>query len=227
MLFRSKLWYLENFNLRQILTLEERKKLAGTAVMEHVARKQVLYFSSDASESVYILKEGKVKIYRKTTDGKEIILNIINPGEMFGELGIAGQQEREEIAEVLEDAVVCIISLQDMRDLMQDMPSLNLEVLKRLGARVKKVQSRLESLICKSAEERICSLIKEIALEYGRVIAGNPEQIELKLSLTQSDIAKLTATSRQTVSTHLNYLEKQGIIKYDRCRIYIKNLSLL
>ena len=227
MLVRSKLWYLENFNLRQILTLEERKKLAGTAVMEHVARKQVLYFSSDASDCVYILKEGKVKIYRKTTDGKEIILNIIRPGEMFGELGITGQQEREEIAEVLEDAVVCIINLQDMQELMQSMPNLNREVLKRLGNRVTKIQSRLESLICKTAEQRIRSLIKEIALEHGRMIAGNPEQIELKLSLTQSEIANLTATSRQTVSTYLNDLEKQEIIKYDRCRIYIKNLSLL
>ena len=223
----SKLWYLENFNLRHILTLEERKRIAGTAVMQHMSRKEVLYFPAETSDCVYILKEGKVKIYRQTPDGKEIILNIINPGELFGELGIAGQQEREEVAEVLEDAIVCSIALKDMQVLMRCMPSLNTEILKCLGSRVKKVENRLESLICKNVEQRIRSLIKEIAKEHGRVIAEDPEQIEVKLSLTHAEIAKLTATCRQSVSSLLRELEKQGVIKYDRRRIYIKDLSLL
>jgi CRP/FNR family cyclic AMP-dependent transcriptional regulator len=223
----SKLWYLENFSLRQILTMEERKRVAGTAMMQHVPKKEVLYFPSEPSDCVYILKEGKVKIYRQAPDGKEIILNIISPGELFGELGIAGQQEREETAEVMEDAVVCTIALKDMLELMQCIPSLNTEILKRLGTRVKKIQSRLESLICKNAEQRIRTLIKEIAQEHGRIIAGDPGQIEIKLGLTHADIAKLTATCRQSVSALLRTLEKQGLIKYDRKRIYVKDLSLL
>lgn len=227
MLVRSKLWYLENFNLKHILTLEERKKIAGAAAMQHVPKKEVLYFPAEASDCVYILKEGKVKIYRQTPDGKEIILNIISPGEIFGELGIAGQQNRDEAAAVLEDAVLCVIPLKDMQELMLCMPSLNTEILKRLGARVQKVQNRLESLICKNAEQRIRSLIKEIAVEHGRTIAGDPEQVEVKLGLTHADIAKLTATCRQSVSTLLRDLEKQGLIKYDRKRIYVKGLSLL
>lgn len=227
MLVRSKLWYLENFNLKEILTLEERKKVAGAAVMQHLPRKEMLYFPTEVSDSVYILKEGKVKIYRQTSDGKEIILNIIRPGEVFGELGIAGQQEREEAAEVLEDAVVCIISLKEMRELMQSIPSLNTEILKRLGTRVKRVQNRLESLICKNAEQRIRSLIREIAQEHGRIVAGDPEQVEVILGLTHADIAKLTATCRQSVSSLLKDLEKQGLIKYDRKRIYVKGISRL
>ena len=90
MLVRSKLWYLENFNLRQILTMEERKKVAGAAAMQHFSKKEVLYFPQESADSVFILKEGKVKVYRQSPDGKEIILSIINPGEMFGELCIAG-----------------------------------------------------------------------------------------------------------------------------------------
>ncbi len=224
---RSKLWYLDNFNLRQILSMDERKRIAEAAEMRHVPKKEVLYFSTDPSNCVYILKEGKVKVFRNTPDGKEIILSIINPGEMFGELGIAGQQEREEIAEVLEDAVVCEFSLPTLQELMQNMPSLNTEILKRLGTRVKKVQNRLESLICKNAEQRIRSLIKEIAQEHGRIIAGSPLQMEVKLGLTHADIAKLTATCRQSVSTLLKELEHKGLIKYDRRRIYIKDISML
>lgn len=224
---RSTLWYLENFNFRNILTLEERRRIARAAVMQPVARKECLYFSAEPSDCVYILKEGKVKIYRQTPDGKEIILNIVVPGDLFGELGMAGQQAREEVAEVIEDAVVCIIPMKDMQELMNTMPGLNAEVLKSLGNRLKKVQSRLESLICKNADQRIRSLIRELAFEHGRIIAGDPEQIELKLGLTHADIAKLTATCRQSVSSYLKELEKEGLIKYDRRRIFIKDLSRL
>lgn len=227
MLVRTKLWYLENFNLRNFLTMEERKKVADTAAMLHVRRKEILYFPTQQCDCVYILKEGKVKIYRQTPGGKEIILNIVNPGEMFGELGIAGQQQREDIAEAMEDVVVCSFTLSDIQGLMQCMPSLNTEILKRLGNRVRKIQNRLESLICKNAEQRIRSLIKDIAQEHGRVIAQDPRQIEVKLGLTHADIAKLTATSRQSVSSLLKDLENQGLIKYDRRRIFIKDISLL
>lgn len=224
---RSKLWYLENFNLRKILTMEERRKVAGAALMQHIPKKGVLYFPSEPSDSIFILKEGRVKISRFTADGKEMILSIINPGELFGELAITGQEEREETAEVLEDAVVCMISLGDMRRLMQSIPNLNTEILKRLGSRLKKVQNRLEAMICKNTEQRIRALLREMAEEHGRMIAGDPNQVVIKLSISHSDIAKLTASCRQSVSMLLRELEKQGLIKYDRKRIYIKDLSLL
>ena len=101
--------------------------------MKPVPKKEVLYFSSEPSDCVYILKEGKVKVYRQTADGKEIILNIIGPGELFGELGLVGQEEREEVAEAIEDVIVCKITMEDMRELMDSIPSLNTEILNRLG----------------------------------------------------------------------------------------------
>ena len=224
---RSKLWYLENFSFKGILTMDECKKVADTAQMQHVTKKEVLYFPAQPSDSIYILREGKVKISRVTSAGQEIILNIIRPGELFGELAITGQLQREELAEVLEDSVLCIINLEDMKALMQAIPNLNAEILKRLGARVKKIQRRLEAMICKNTEQRIRDLIREVAQEHGRVIAGDPGQVEVKLGLRHADIAKLTATCRQSVSMVLGDLERQGLIKYDRRRIYIKDISLL
>ena len=223
----SKLWYLENFGMLKALSKEEKEKLDSLAVMRHTPKKQVLYFPSDSSNSIYMLKAGKVKISRITPEGKEIILTILGPGEVFGELGIAGQQEREEIAEVTDDAIICVVDIKDLQNMMKDNPKFNMEILKFIGFRLKRVQSRLESLIFKNAEQRIRSLIKELAEDHGRVIAGDDNQREIRLGLTHEEIAKLTATSRQTVTTQLNELEKNGLIKYDRKRIYIKNLRQL
>ena len=224
---QSKLWYLENFGMLKALSKEEKERLDSMAVMRHAPKKQVLYFPADSSSSVYLLKAGKVKISRLSSDGREIILTILGPGEVFGELGITGQQEREEVAEVTDDAVICVVDIKDLQNMMHDNSKFNMEILKFIGFRLKRVQSRLESLIFKNAEQRIRSLIKELALDHGRPIAGDDNQREVKLGLTHEEIAKLTATSRQTVTTQLNELEKLGLIKYDRKRIYIKDLHQL
>jgi CRP-like cAMP-binding protein len=224
---QSKLWYLENFEMLKALSKEEKQKLDTLAVMRHVPKKQVLYFPSDSSDSIYLLKAGKVKISRTLPDGKEIVLTILGPGEIFGELGVIGQQEREEIAEITDDAIICVIGIKELQDMMKDNPKFKMEILKFIGFRIKRVQNQLESLIFKSAEQRIRSLIKEQAGIHGRTIAGDENQLELKLGLTHENIAKLAATSRQTVTTQLRELEKSGIIKYDRKRIYIQDLRRL
>ena len=224
---QSKLWYLENFGMLKALSKEEKEKLDSMAVMRNAPKKQVLYFPSDSSNSIYMLKTGKVKISRISADGKEIILTILGPGEIFGELGITGQQEREEIAEVTDDAIICVVDIKDLQNMMKDNSSFNTEILKFIGFRLKRVQSRLESLVFKNAEQRIRSLIRELGEDHGRAIAGDENQREVKLGLTHEDIAKLTATSRQTVTTQLNELEKAALIKYDRKRIYIKDMRQL
>jgi uncharacterized protein (DUF427 family)/CRP-like cAMP-binding protein len=216
-----------SLNLNEVLSIDEWRKIAGRAAIQHVHKKQILYLPTEPSDNLYILKEGKVKISRFSPDGKELILSIISPGGLFGEFAITGQHQREEMAQVLEDAAIYIIHPEDMWDLMQTNPSLNFNILKQLGNRVEKLQSRLEVMTFKSTEQRILALIKEIAQEHGHIIAGDPHQREIRLALTQADIAKLSATSRQSVSTFLKYLEKQGLIKYDRRRIYIQDLSLL
>lgn len=223
----SKLWYLENFGMLKALSKAEKEMLDSMADMRHAPKKQVLYFPTDSSNSIYMLKAGKVKISRLLPDGKEVILTILGPGEVFGELGITGQAEREEFAEVTDDAIICVVDIKDLQKMMKENPRFNTEILKFIGFRLKRVQSRLESLIFKNAEQRIRSLLKELAQDHGRTIAGDQYQREVKLGLTHEDIAKLTATSRQTVTTQLNELEKEGIIKYDRKRIYIKDMRQL
>lgn len=89
----TKLWYLENFSLLQVLSKEEIKKLDKLANMINKSKHQVLYFPTDDADTLYMLKKGQVKISRISPEGKEIILAILGPGEIFGELAITGQSE--------------------------------------------------------------------------------------------------------------------------------------
>ncbi|MFD2515806.1 Crp/Fnr family transcriptional regulator [Pontibacter locisalis] len=224
---QTKLWHLENFSMLHILTKQEMQALDKMAVMRNAPRNQVIYFPEDTSDTVFLLKQGKVKISRISEAGKEMILAILGPGEIFGELSITGQSKREEIAEATEDAVICSVSIADFQRMMEMNPKFNLQVTKFIGFRLKKIQSRLESLIFKTAEQRVRYLLKELAEEHGRQIINNPEERVVKMRLTHEDIAKLSATSRQTVTTVLNDLEKHGIISYDRSRIFVRKYSEL
>lgn len=224
---KTKIWFLENFSMLQVLSPEEMKMMDNMASMRDAPRNQVLYFSEDSANSVYLLKKGKVKISKISDDGREVILAILGPGEVFGELSVTGQAKREEIAEVTEDAVICKVDLPDFEKMMEHNPKFNLQVTKLIGFRLKKIQNRLENMIFKTSEQRVKSFIKETVMELGRDIQGEDNQKVVELRLTQEDISKLTATSRQTVTTVFSDLEKKGIIKYDRRRIFVKDMKAL
>lgn len=224
---QTKLWHLENFSMLHILTKQEMQAMDKMAVMRIAPRNQVIYFPEDTSDTVFLLKQGKIKISRISEAGKEMILAILGPGEIFGELSITGQVKREEIAEATEDAVICSVSIADFQRMMEMNPKFNLQVTKFIGFRLKKIQSRLESLIFRTAEQRVRFFLKELAEEHGRQIINNPEERVVKMRLTHEDIAKLSATSRQTVTSVLNDLEKHGLINYDRSRIFVKKYSQL
>lgn len=223
----TKLWYLENFSMLNILSKKEIETIDSMATMRNMPRNQVIYFPEDTSNTVFLLKKGRVKISRMSETGKEIILAILGPGEIFGELSITGQAKREEIAEATEDAIICSISISDFQMMMEMNPKFNLQITKFIGFRLKKIQSRLEGLFFKTAEQRVRVLIKELAEEHGQEIALSPEERLVKMLFTHDELAKLSATSRQTVTTVLADLERKEIISYNRNRIYIKHMSQL
>ncbi len=221
----TKIWFLENFSMLQILSPQEMKMMDEKTTMRDVPKNKVLYFSEDSANSVFLLKKGKVKISRISSDGREVILGILGPGEVFGEMSLLGEGKREEVAEVTEDAVICKINVSDFQELMESNPKFNFQVTKFIGFRLKKIQNRLENLIFKTSDERVVGFIAELAIEYGRPILGDSNQRAVELKLTHEEIAKLTATSRQTVTSVFSDLEKRALISYDRKRIFVKDLA--
>jgi len=167
-----------------------------------------------------------VKISKYSENGNEIILAILGPGEIFGELAITGQNAGDEVAEIVEDSIICELSTEDMRQMLETNPKFNLQITKLIGLKFKKIQNRLESLYFRSAPDRIREFIKELATEHGEK-TGKENETAVKLNLTHEDIAKLTATTRQTVTSVFNELEKQGIIEYSRKQILIKDIARL
>lgn len=210
---KTKLWYLQNFNLLSGLDEEQMQELERNTRMRESKKREIIYFPDEASDTIYFLKQGKVKITRIAEDGRTTTLQLVGPGEIFGESAILGQERHENIAEVVEDAVICSISREQFQDLMTENPQLNLSITKFIGFRIRKIEAHVEDLVFKDARDRVEAFLRRYVKTFGRKLIDG---WMVRPFLTHQEIADLTATTRQTVNAILNQMVKEGQIKYTR-----------
>lgn len=207
------------------LSAEEMMLFEEKTVMTNAKKGQFIYFPEDPSKTIFFLKEGRVKIGNQSDDGRETIKAILQPGEMFGELALAGEGQREDFAQAMDSNVlICAIGVQDMEEIMARNSHMGLQVTKLIGFRLQKMERKLRSLIFKDARTRIVDFIREMAEERGTPVG---DEVLIKHSLTHQDIANLTASSRQTVTTVLNELRSANLINFERKRILVRDVSKL
>lgn len=220
----AKFWSLRNFDLFNELSEEDLTGLKQKMQDFVHSKNEYIYLAEKHTDNVYFLKEGFVKIGTISEDGKEIIKDILQPGEIFGELSLnLPGGTRDEYAQALgDDVVICAIHKSDFEDMLRELPSLSIKVTKMLGNRLIKMERKLRSLVFKDSRSRIIDFLIELADENGRKVG---DETLIDNLLTHQEMANLTATSRQTVTTVLNELREKNLIYFDRKRILIRNLE--
>lgn len=217
---KTKMWYLQNFNLFKEV---EDKTLINMAVKSHMSvtkKKEVIYFPEEQSHTLYLLKEGKIKISRISSEGQTMTLALLGPGEIFGVSALLGQDTHENIAEVVEEATICAIAKKDFDDLLAKSNVLGRKINTYLGDRIRQVESRIEDLVFKDARERVVGFLASYMRTFGKQLV---DLWEVRPFLTHQDIAELTATSRQTVNAILNDLKEAGKIDFSRRYLRVPN----
>lgn len=221
----QSLWYLENIDVMGIFC---PKKL-GSEEIEHMAHKtfkkgEYIYLPDEFSDKIFFLTEGRVKIGTYSESGKEITKSILTKGEVFGELAMVGETARRDFALAMEDTMVCIMSVEEMKSMMRDHNGLSLFMMKVMGSRVLEMEQRLESLVFKDSRTRIIEFLKNLAAKKGQRVGY---EMLVRKFLTHQEIANLTATSRQTVTTVLNELRNKNILIFNRRRLLIRDMDKL
>ncbi len=135
---KSKFWYLKNINIFDGMDDSQMKMVEKMTTMNKMEKHRPIYFPHQETHNIYFLKEGHVKLSRLHEDGREIILDVLGPGEIFGELSILEQSAGQEIAETLDDALVCTMSGQDFEMMVTKNPELNLRLTKWVGLRLRR-----------------------------------------------------------------------------------------
>jgi CRP/FNR family cyclic AMP-dependent transcriptional regulator len=192
----------------------------------NIYNKDELIFSiGQSSKDIFVIEKGRVKIGRAIEDGKDILRAILEENDIFGEMILSGELLRKDYAIAMDDnTIVKSVSFSEMKEIMHLSPEINQTIFQLLGRRIRRTERRLSALILKDARTRIVDFLKELAEEKGRKVGF---ETMIKNHFTHKDIANLTGTSRQTVTTTLNALRDQNIINFDRRRILIRDLDLL
>jgi len=221
----NNIWYFENVDLYEMLCPHKLAQQKDDHQYHKFNKGQFIYFQEQPSDKIYLIAEGRVKIGSYSSVGKEITKTILSKGEIFGEMALTGEEKRSDFAQAMSDnTLICSMQIDQMQQLMLENRSLSLKIIKLMGFRFRKLERRLESLVFKDARTRIVEFILEMARERGQKVGF---ETMVKNQLTHQDIANLTGTSRQTVTTVLNDLRDQNLINFDRRKILIRDVHKL
>lgn len=221
----ASLWYFESVNLFHVLCPHKTRDMEQQHEFRHYKKDQFIYIPEDEADHIYMIANGRVKIGHYLDDGKEVVNAILTTGEIFGELALVGEEKRKDFAQVMDnDTSICPLKIEDLKALMKEDKELSFRLLKLVGLRLMRLERKLELLVFKDARTRIIEFLKDAASWKGKKVGF---ETMIPTRLTHKDIAALTGTSRQTVTTILNELKDQNLIYFDRKKILIRDLQNL
>ncbi len=221
---QSKIWYLENVDLTTLLCPKKLGDALDTHKHSGYKKGDYIYMPEQDSDKVFFLSAGRVKIGAYSNNGKEITKAILEAGEVFGELSLVGEENRRDFAFAMEDVEVCALTVEEMKGLIKDHSSLSLLMMRIMGYRVLEMEERLESLVFKDSRTRIVEFLVDLTNKKGERVGY--EHV-VRRFITHQEIANLTATSRQTVTTVLNELRTKNLIAFNRKRLLVRDLEKL
>jgi CRP-like cAMP-binding protein len=221
----NSLWYLENIDVSGGFCPQ---KLGAGAMDEHprqvFKRGDYIFLPEENADKIYFLETGRVKVGTYNDEGKEVTKAILGPGEVFGELALVGADKRRDFAIATEETNCCILSMAEIKSLMREYDGLSLFLMRIMGRRVLDMEKRLESLVFKDSRTRVVEFLYNLAREKGQRVGY---EMLVRRFLTHQEIANLTATSRQTVTTILNELRNKNVLTFNRKRMLVRDMDLL
>lgn len=171
-----------------------------------VNKGHIVYHPDETPEALFLLKTGRVQLYRISPEGKRFVATNIEPGMFFGEMAMIGQSMYGSFAEALEDCTLGVVSRQDLERLIHRYPQVGIGIMRALAGRLHEAETQLEDLALKSLASRLATLIlRRTSPDSGRM-AG----------LTHSDLAERVGTSRETATQALNELKGAELIGIGR-----------
>jgi len=207
-----KFGYLQMVDLFQDLTEVEIEEIDRATTISTCRRGKIFYMPEDTSQVLFLLKEGRVQLYRISPDGKKLVIATIGPGTIFGEMALIGQGMHNTFAEAVEDCVLLVMSREDVERLLVTKPKVALRIFEALGSRLKETEARLEEIAFKGIPARLASLLLQLADAQGS---------DTIVGLTHQDLGEQIGTYRETTTQTLNTFRVEGLIDIGRKRITI------
>ncbi len=216
---------LSNIPLFEHLSDRERRKIAGEVVETHYRRDEFIFREGDPARCFHILKEGSVKCVKTSSDGKQVTLKVLMPGDLFCcDAAALNGGTHPGCAQPMGDVSVLTLKKETYFELLRRNPDAALQVIQYLGNRLQEAQETAKVLALNPAEQRLASLLVKLADRAG-LRDGN--QVRLTVRLTRQDLADMVGITVETATRIMSRFKREKLVAGTAKSLVIRNLPRL
>ncbi|RJP32835.1 MAG: Crp/Fnr family transcriptional regulator [Actinobacteria bacterium] len=204
----------------EFLEAEELDRLYSLCSTERFAKGDYIFLECDQPRNLFVVVKGEVKLLKQTEDGRETIVEMAYPGEIFGEEAIFDGQPYPLTAQALDEVELLSITRTEFFSFLRDNPDLALEIITELGARLREAQNTIRALAMERVEWRIARVLLMLSRKAGTV---EVDGVSIDLPLTRQDIADMAATTVETTIRVLSNFKKMGLVDTEKGKIILRD----
>ncbi|MFZ0158351.1 MAG: Crp/Fnr family transcriptional regulator [Kineosporiaceae bacterium] len=203
---------------------EAAEALKATMARREVARGEVLFTEGDPGDRLYIIVEGKIKLGRASGDGRENLLAILGPGEMFGELSLFDPGPRNATATAVADTALLGVGSDDLATWLNGRPDVARQLLRSLARRLRRTNEALADLVFSDVPGRVAKALLDLSERFG---TPTEEGLRVTHDLTQEELAQLVGASRETVNKALADFAARNWLRLDQRAVLLLDIDRL
>ncbi len=206
------------------LTTEDYEQLDILHNFKEARRNDYIYFEASHCRKIYFVKDGFVKIGYHDKEGNEVIKEIIGSGDIFGLITLEEKNTDGEFAQAYKaDVSLCMFRVEEFSKLLERKPQLAIRFTQQVGNKLNRLENRMINLLQRDVRSRLLYFFHSLTLQYKLNLKEN--LFGIPNFLTHDDVARLIGSSRQTVTTMISQLEKEGLLEFSRQHIKIPDVK--
>ena len=194
------------------------ERIAAYATTKHVARGETIFMKGDAGASLFAVCSGTVEVLVPSAEGKNAVMNLINAGEIFGEIALLDGQPRTADALAFTDCTLMVLERRDFLPLLREQPDIAVKLLEILCARVRRTTEQVEEMMFLDLEGRLAKAL--LRLEKS-------SQAPYRISITQRALSEIVGVSREETNKQLQLWSRDNIVRLERGGIVVLRAAAL
>jgi CRP/FNR family cyclic AMP-dependent transcriptional regulator len=223
--FAEKLGLLSELTLFAGLSEADMMAIGHATTMTHCVRGQQVLSPDDPPDRIHIIKAGRVRVYRTTPDGKQLTLDIFEKGTILGDMGLLGQDRiAEAYGEAIDDGVICTITPDELRRLIERYPVIGVNVIRHLSRRLQAAEREIEAMAYQRVDQRLARRLLDLGRRFG-VKGEGGTRIEARL--TQQELAEMVGTTRETLAHTLADFRRRGLLDTEHHQVVLRDAERL
>lgn len=220
----DRLPILKKSNFFSSVSEATQKEISRLFAEEKYQRKDYIFFEGDEPEWFHVVKEGKVKLVKHSDSGKDVILQVFAPGDMFGEVSLFDRKPYAASAQAMEPSTILKLSRKDFFQFFGRHPFVATEMIMELGRQLREAQATIKSLAVDLVKQRLATILLKLAEKLGAPRKGGTL---LNISLTRQDLADMAGTTVETTIRVMSQFTKTKIIRPANGKILILKPKIL